>query len=239
MLVEKPLSLTSHDCFQLAAMSQQTGLKVQVGYVLRFSESFWYFRDQLRNFGLQNVYLVDVLAESYFPLWRPNVHYADTVSAQAMLGGGVLRELSHELDYLVNLFGRIQLESAQLSRSLNLKTDVETRAEIVALAGQDIQVRVKLDMCSSNEARYCRVKFKSGHELVWDIVGQTVETRLNNRQLEKRIFLDYREAWFLRQFQTALGSSSWWNEVPSLDEGLEVLRLIDEIREVAPIDSRQ
>ena len=37
--------------------------------------------------------------------WRPDINYKDSVSAKKSLGGGALRELSHEIDLATHLFG--------------------------------------------------------------------------------------------------------------------------------------
>ena len=56
--------------------------------------------------------------------------YRKTVSAQKILGGGVLLELSHELDYLRWIFGDVEFVQAQLARQSELDIDVEDTAHI-------------------------------------------------------------------------------------------------------------
>ena len=43
----------------------------------------------------------------YLPEWRKNTDYRKGVSARQDLGGGVLLELSHEIDYIQWIFGEI------------------------------------------------------------------------------------------------------------------------------------
>jgi predicted dehydrogenase len=41
----------------------------------------------------------------YLPLWRPQRDYRQSYSVSRSQGGGVLRDLSHEIDYLHHIFG--------------------------------------------------------------------------------------------------------------------------------------
>lgn len=53
----------------------------------------------------EEVVTVNVRVGSFLPNWRPLTDYRRTYSAARAEGGGVLRDLSHELDYVLWLFG--------------------------------------------------------------------------------------------------------------------------------------
>lgn len=57
------------------------------------------------NNSAEQVVSASVTAGSYLPDWRPDRDYRHCYSAKKSEGGGVLRDLSHELDYVFWLFG--------------------------------------------------------------------------------------------------------------------------------------
>ena len=63
---------------------------------------------------------------------RPKIDYKETVSAKAELGGGVLLELSHEIDYLRWIFGEFNWVSAWHGKLSNLEIDVEDASLITS-----------------------------------------------------------------------------------------------------------
>jgi len=73
-----------------------------VAYNLRFHPAIQRLRTLLLG---QKVLSVNVYVGQYLPLWRPGRNYVDSYSADAEKGGGVLLDLSHEVDYLLWLFG--------------------------------------------------------------------------------------------------------------------------------------
>jgi predicted dehydrogenase len=57
--------------------------------------------------------------------WRPTADYRSTYSAVRELGGGILLDAVHELDYLVHLLGPVSEVSAVMAHLSDLETDVE------------------------------------------------------------------------------------------------------------------
>ena len=53
---------------------------------------------------LNKVFFVEAETSSYLPSWRKTVDYTKSYSAFPNRGGGVLLDLSHEIDYLKWLF---------------------------------------------------------------------------------------------------------------------------------------
>ena len=97
VLVEKPLfdhpTSLPHHSFSLVA----------VAYNLRchpLLTKLKYLLDDSAQLVTANIY-----AGSYLPDWRPGTDYRQSYSAKRDQGGGVLRDLSHELDYAFWLFG--------------------------------------------------------------------------------------------------------------------------------------
>lgn len=96
VLVEKPL------------LAQPTPLpphgfkRLGVGYNLRFHPLVARLRETLVG---RRVLAVSIHCGQYLPDWRPGADYRATSSASVAQGGGVLRDLSHELDLAAHLFG--------------------------------------------------------------------------------------------------------------------------------------
>jgi predicted dehydrogenase len=91
VLVEKPLAN--------APTSLPTGIseKTFVAYNFRFHPLVNDLRDRIEG---KKIVSVDGYAGEYLPNWRPERDYRETYSAHLEQGGGVIRDLSHELDYL-------------------------------------------------------------------------------------------------------------------------------------------
>lgn len=97
VLIEKPLfgqplALPSHS-FSLAA----------VAYNLRCHPLLMKLKSLLDDSA--QLITANIHAGSYLPDWRLNTDYRQSYSANKAQGGGVLRDLSHELDYALWLFG--------------------------------------------------------------------------------------------------------------------------------------
>lgn len=96
LLVEKPLSNT------YCNMPSTAFQGCFIAYNLRFHPIFQRLRELLFK---ENILSVQAYVGQYLPLWRPGRDYREVYSADKQAGGGVLRDLSHELDLLNWLLG--------------------------------------------------------------------------------------------------------------------------------------
>jgi len=125
LLIEKPLSHNSDGIEQLVELEMQYNLVIQVGYNLRFHEALIRYRELIQSGVIGNIMSIRCEVGQYLPAWRPDVDYRLGVSARRDLGGGVLLELSHELDYMRWIFGEALMVSAWVEKLSGLEVDVE------------------------------------------------------------------------------------------------------------------
>ena len=93
---EKPLFETAHK------FTPQNN-KIFVGYVLRFHPLLQKLKELLAN---EKILFINASCGQYLPTWR-NDDYKLSYSADKLKGGGVLLDLSHEIDYTTWLGGKL------------------------------------------------------------------------------------------------------------------------------------
>jgi len=103
VLVEKPLA------DQPLPVCHWPFAAIFVAYNLRFHPVIAALHDALAT---EKIISAQVYAGQYLPDWRPGRDYRQTYSARRSEGGGVLRDLSHELDYVQWIFGRCRRVAA-------------------------------------------------------------------------------------------------------------------------------
>lgn len=115
-LVEKPL-------FQFSQpLPTNLQCRIAVGYNLRFLDVIQRLREVLYG---EKIISANVYNGEYLPDWRPGRDYRTTSSALTAMGGGVLRDLSHEIDLVHYLLGAPIKAVAEISRSGLLEIDTE------------------------------------------------------------------------------------------------------------------
>ena len=84
---------------------------------------------------------------TYLPSWREG-DYKKSVSAKKKYGGGVINELSHELDLMLYLFGKPKALFAKYFNSKSLEIDTEDMVNIIFILNKNINLNMHLDFCS-------------------------------------------------------------------------------------------
>jgi predicted dehydrogenase len=167
LLIEKPLSDTLDGVDGLLDVATRQGIVLMVGYHLRFSPSLKCLRSAIAEGTIGKVLSLHAEVGQYLPDWRPGTDYRSGVSARRELGGGVILELSHELDYMRWLGGEIRSIHADTGQLGGLDIDVEDVAEIVLRFTDGAIGSVHLDMLQRSATRTCRVIGSEG-TLEWD-----------------------------------------------------------------------
>jgi predicted dehydrogenase len=236
VFIEKPLAHTLADAASVLDLLGPAVERSQLGYNLRFSESLIAFRDLVRGGRFGRVLRFNAETAQYLPDWRPEKDYRETVSARADLGGGVLLELSHELDYLRWIFGDWDWVSAWTGRTSSLEIDVEDTALVtIGIEGDQAATQLvgqlSLDFVRRDKTRTVTAVCEGG-TIRWDGVAGTVEVFEPSQSRWETIVTDsgsqstYEAQWV--SFLSVVEAGS--RPLVAVSDGVSVLRAVEAIR---------
>ncbi|MFL2980877.1 MAG: Gfo/Idh/MocA family protein [Methylophilaceae bacterium] len=239
VLIEKPISNEQIGLEELNNKAVKNNCVLMVGYNLRFLASLNKFKSFIDNNLIGKLYSVRSEVGQYLPNWRDK-DYRKTVSAQKTLGGGVLLELSHEIDYLRWIFGDVQFVQAQKAKQSELDIDVEDTANILMTFKNNHEktnliASLSLDFIRHDKVRMCHVIGENG-SLRWNGLNDEVDLFESNSNQWKNIYKDeasldqsYKEEWL--HFISCIAKKK--QPRIGFHDGVKVLKIIDSINYAA------
>jgi predicted dehydrogenase len=241
LFIEKPVSHSMegvNDLLQLVAAKQ---LVAMVGYNMRFQPGLTLVYKLLKSGVIGRPVSVRAQVGSYLPDWRPDTDYRQSYSANEDMGGGVILDLSHELDYLMWLFGPVHRVTCVAGTLGDLDISVEDTAEIVLEHSNDVLSSLHVDYLDRSPVRGCRIVGTLG-TLVWDYFSDKVShfssstDKWQDHELEP---IERNDMYLaeLRHFIACVEGRT--KPLPSLEEGVRVLRVALAAKEAARSGSRQ
>lgn len=237
LLIEKPLSASLDGVAQLLLTCKQHCIVLLTGYNLRFLPSLQMFRDKLKERVIGKALSVRCEIGQYLPSWRLNSDYRQGVSARRELGGGVLLELSHELDYLQWIFGEVEWVKSTLSRQSNLEIDVEDTAHLTVgftSNSNDGQLigNINLDFIRHDTTRLCTVIGELG-SLRWNGLTGVVDLFEAGAKEWRQLFRYQHQSddSYLAEWKDFIDSvNKYKTPLVTGEDGLKVLQVIEAAR---------
>lgn len=182
LIIEKPIAANVSDAKKINRIASKTQCKIRVAYNLRYLEGLPRLREILSSGILGDIHNFNITVGQDLKLWRPHRNFRDTVSAQANKGGGVLRELSHELDLAIHLFGKPNNSILRRAKLKYVELDVEDTAIIQAQFGiNSIFGKINLDFTRDTPIRIISIRGGYG-ELVWDLLAGEITVEMNGKK---------------------------------------------------------
>jgi predicted dehydrogenase len=226
VLIEKPLSHNFEGINSFKFLCKKLDAIVLVGYVLRYSKSLNFFRKMVSKINIGNHSSVIIKCYSYLPDWRPKSDYSKSLSARKELGGGVLLELSHELDYSDWIFGPFKKIDAKLINSGTLNINVEDEAELSLISKNNLPVFISLSFNSKKNERTCKLIGSKG-SLIWDGIRNCVKYQNVNGKIKKWKFNNKKDKLFEEQITHFLECiEKKKTPIVSLTNSIDVLKLV-------------
>jgi predicted dehydrogenase len=210
VIVEKPL-------FSAAKTLDTTSFRfLVVSYQLRLNPLIQHLKFLIHG---QKILTALFYVGQYLPQWRPGRDYRETYSAHQAQGGGVLRDLSHELDLAVYLTGNFERLVSKLDRVSALELDVEDQVNILAQNERCGNLSIHLNYLDKTPQRFILLNTEA-HTYRVDLIEKKLVVDGKEKELEHPGEDEYLEL-AKRIKAGAIG------ELTSYDEGFHILNTIE------------
>lgn len=211
LFIEKPIGDSVRGLAPLLEMVETKRLSTYVAYCLRFHPVVQALHEALR--GVEPLH-VRMSCASYLPTWRADWDRATDYRTSRARGGGVVFELSHELDLIEHLFGPIASLRGQSGRVAQVTIDAEDYADLLVTARCPVNLHVNF-MSRATERRI-HVDTADGY-FVADLVAGTLQHGGGadpwSQSIPAARDVMYQAQW--RYFLDRLGAPRMMNDLPS------------------------
>lgn len=131
LFIEKPLSHTLEGIDELIQIVAQKKLISLVGCNMRFHPGLMKIKTLLEEGAIGRVVAARIEVGQYLPDWHPSENYRQSYSARSDLGGGVILDAIHEIDYIRWMLGEVESIACFTGRSSQLEIETEDTAAII------------------------------------------------------------------------------------------------------------
>ena len=174
IFIEKPISHNLDKVDETINQAKEKGLVIQVGYQFRFHPGLQLAKKLLDEGKIGKLLSIRAEFGQYLPNWHPNEDYRNLYTCHEQMGGGILLESSHEIDYVRWLAGEVTKVSCFAGKVSNLDIDVEDTADILLYINTGIIGNIHVDMIQQFYTRYCKLIGEEGN-ILWEYPNYQVQ----------------------------------------------------------------
>ena len=190
--------------------------KIFVSYNLRFHPCIQRLRALLKG---EIPISAQFYVGQYLPGWRPGQDYRKSYSASKEMGGGALRDLSHELDLMLWLFGRWKWVAANGGTFSELELTSDDVFALLVETEHCPIVTVQLNYLDRVTQRKIIVNTQN-HTYVVDLVGGTIRIDGDEERYETN-----RNTTYLVQHERIMKNN--FEQICTYAEGMALMKLIE------------
>jgi predicted dehydrogenase len=229
IFVEKPLGDTTKGISNLISEVKERNLITLVGCNMRFHPGLIQVKKILEEGIIGRMHVIRAQAGQWLPDWHPWEDYRKGYSANKELGGGVLLDQIHELDYAQWLVGsRVQQVACFVDKMSSLDIDTEDTAAILVRFNNGIVGEIHVDYIQRVHSRSCHIIGENG-TIVWDYEKGEVSWRVAEQgywqTFTNPVGWDLNQMYLdeMRHFLTCVSQNE--ESVSNVLNGSEVLRI--------------
>ena len=178
LFIEKPISHSIENIDKIDKEIKKRHLITYVAYNLRFHPVLEKIKEITKN--KKPIYFKSI-CKSYLPSWRDGQDYTRSYSAKKELGGGVLLDLSHEIDYITWIFGDIIKIDGYCDKISNLKINCEDIFEGEITSKTGVKGNIHLDYFTKKTKRTIEIQYDN-ETIEGDLLNNTIKIIKNNKE---------------------------------------------------------
>ncbi|HPI11710.1 MAG TPA: Gfo/Idh/MocA family oxidoreductase [Catalimonadaceae bacterium] len=230
ILAEKPLSHNGEGIDELIAICKETGVYVQVGYMMRYHPHAETIKKWIQDQTWGKLVSFSTHWGEHLPDWHPWEDYRESYAARKELGGGAALTLSHDLDLVLWM-----IESTLVSHHLiqnfasGLEVNVDSAADFLLGFENGVTGHVHLNFFQKVPRREYRFEFTEA-SVCFDFFKHLIEVKTKGNVETITMENFERNDLFLRQtigFFRNMESFSIEQSIQNIQDAARVTQLCD------------
>lgn len=174
MFIEKPLSHNFDGLEELINLVQDKKLVSLVGCNMRFHPGLIQVRKLIDEGTIGKILAMRVEFGQYLPDWRPRDDYRNSYSAHAELGGGIILDAIHEIDYIRWMLGEADTVACNSGKLSALDINTEDTAALLLRFSNGAIGEIHMDYVQRAYSRTCHIIGEEG-TVRWDYTEGKVD----------------------------------------------------------------
>lgn len=174
LFIEKPISDSLDGVDKLIRLTEERKLTTLVGCNFRFHWGMKFVKQLLMAGEIGRIMSAHAEFGQYLPDWHPWEDYRRGYSAQKSLGGGIILDSIHELDYLYWLLGMPQQVFCLADKLSDLEINTEDMAKITMKFATPVIAGAHLDYIQRAYHRSLKLVGEAG-TIIWNFGENIVE----------------------------------------------------------------
>jgi len=176
-LVEKPIEKNLERAEKIVSLAHKEKLSIHVAYNMRYLLCFGIIKEFIQH-NLSSIRIVEICAGEHLSKWRPDRDYRKSYSVHRNKGGGIDLDRSHEIDYMLWLFGEPMEQNTLKAKISSFDMD-SPDIFIGTYKYSSFVITIQLDCIRRKKERYIRIICENGNSLYCDIVNNNIEQFLS------------------------------------------------------------
>lgn len=234
VLIEKPLAVSIGDREQeLVKIADESDRVCAMAYCMRYHPAYRLAYEHVRSGKIGRCLYAKAWFEGYLPDWHPWEDYRQSYAALPAQGGGVLRTLDHEIDFLNWVLGPANESIGRRHNTGGIEIQSDDVASIVSIHSTGVM--------SQTLVSFCRKPASRGFEFVGDEAtlvfcmesGELthVDHAANRKTLLTCTSIDVQHMYvdMMRDFLATIISGEQPAQLADLQDGCVSMKAIDQI----------